>query len=611
MKDAKRQRALARARRLRKRRIRRTVLALIVALAMLAAMILLTRMASPSDERRAASPESTPQLSAVPEEKAVFTSDPTDGARSTPTAAHALVSTPTARSASTPAPTPSPSPTPQPTPVLHELGEIDAAAQPSNEKLDVRVKLYAGTQPIDSYTREQPIAMGTEGYAQLEGVTTFRGDNLRNNAAYGTVPENARALNIEWKVRVGGIDDWTGVGWTGQPAIVRWPESTRAIMNINKEKRNKEGLVEVIYAALDGKIRFLDLEDGEPTRDPIVIGAPIKGSVTVDPRGIPLLYCGQGIDTVNGRSVKIGTRIFSLINQETLYFLNGRDELRTRNWYAFDSAPLIDGATDTMLQLGENGLVYSIDLNTRYDEEARRVDVSPQVVRYAYRSSATKRPGMENSIAVYNHYGYFADNSGLLQCVDLNDMSCKWAYRTGDDTDATTAVEEDDEGVWLYTANEIDLRGERGQSNIRCLNALTGALRWQVDIPVSESDRGGSYGSPAVGKRSLSNLVFYNLSKTKQGGTLFALDKQSGEIVWSHNLKRYSWSTPLLLYDNSDAGYVVIANSGGTLLLLDGQNGNVLDQADLGRNVEGSPAAFDDMIVVGTRGGSIYGVRVK
>ena len=84
----------------------------------------------------------------------------------------------------------------------------------------------------------------------------------------------------------------------------------------------------------------------EPQERAVLVGAPIKGSVSVDPGGYPLIYCGQGIGTVGGRSVRIGLRVFSLIDQKMLFFLNGRDELRTRNWYAFDASPLIDGGFD-------------------------------------------------------------------------------------------------------------------------------------------------------------------------------------------------------------------------------------------------------------------------
>ena len=128
-------------------------------------------------------------------------------------------------------------------------------------------------------------------YANLEGVTTFRGSNYRDGGSYGEIPEDPCRLFIAWKKRIGGLDEWSGVGWTGQGSIVRWPADLRSRMNIVRGKKEKEGLAEVIYATLDGHIYFLDVDDGEETRKAINIGAPIKGSLAVDPRGIPLLYC--------------------------------------------------------------------------------------------------------------------------------------------------------------------------------------------------------------------------------------------------------------------------------------------------------------------------------
>jgi hypothetical protein len=45
--------------------------------------------------------------------------------------------------------------------------------------------------------------------------------------------------------------------------------------------------------------------------------------------------------------------------------------------------------------------------------------------------------------------------------------------------------------------------------------------------------------------------------------------------------------------------------------LYDAKSGKVLDTINLGANVEGSPAVYDDMIVVGTRGQKIIGIRIK
>lgn len=47
------------------------------------------------------------------------------------------------------------------------------------------------------------------------------------------------------------------------------------------------------------------------------------------------------------------------------------------------------------------------------------------------------------------------------------------------------------------------------------------------------------------------------------------------------------------------------------MYLIEGKTGKILDKIPLGGNVEGSPAVYDDMIVVGTRGQQIFGIKVK
>ena len=482
----------------------------------------------------------------------------------------------------------------------------------SSKKINLRHSPIKNDKRVDNYSRKEPIAMGDpESYATLPGVTTFRGTHWRGNSAYGTIPTNPTKLEVVWHENVGGLAGWAGVGWTGQAAIVEWPETLRQQMNMVGAKKNKDGLREVIIGALDGKIRFLDLDDGKDTRKVIDIGAPIKGSVTIDPRGYPVLYCGQGIFEVNGKTVKCGTRIISLIDHKLLFFLDGKDEFRTRNWYCFDAAPLVDAATDTMFQVGENGLFYSVQLNTTYDEETGKIKMNPKVDRWGYKSDVTTRPGVENSVAIYNHYGFFVDNSGLMICLDLNTLQPMWASPMGDDTDATTAIEQDDEGVWLYTGNEMDLRGNAGKMQMRRIDALTGEQVWKREASVSNRDFSGAFASPAIGENDLSDLVFFHISKTNKGATLYALDKKTGEPAWTEGLGVYGWSTPSLLYDENGKGYILIGSSNGKLRLMDGLTGETITSVNLKSNIEGSPAVFGNMAVASTRGGKIFGVKIS
>ena len=71
--------------------------------------------------------------------------------------------------------------------------------------------------------------------------------------------------------------------------------------------------------------------------------------------------------------------------------------------------------------------------------------------------------------------------------------------------DSTTVIEETKEGVFLYTANEIDKRGEGGKNkyancNIRKINALTGQLVWQKDYQCLYNYyiNGGALATPVI-----------------------------------------------------------------------------------------------------------------
>ncbi len=47
------------------------------------------------------------------------------------------------------------------------------------------------------------------------------------------------------------------------------------------------------------------------------------------------------------------------------------------------------------------------------------------------------------------------------------------------------------------------------------------------------------------------------------------------------------------------------------MYLIEGISGKILDKIALNGNIEGSPAIYEDMIVVGTRGQQIFGIRIK
>ncbi len=487
--------------------------------------------------------------------------------------------------------------------------------------------LFRNNTPIKELTlrKKDVIEFGSpQEYSELEGVTAFRGNNYRDSASFGTRTVSEKKLEIIWeKDGLGSIaahnSYWPGTGWTGQPLLIHWDEDVRKLMNINEEMKSKD-LVEVIYPALDGNIYFLDLETGKPTRNKIEIGYPIKGTGMVDPRGYPVLYTGMGINENNGKFAEYKYRIINLLDQKEIYSIFGRDEVAFRGWGANDSSALLDRNTDTLLNCGENGVVYRVKLNTKFDKEAGTLSMAPQLTKYRYRSPFNDEQGIENSPAVYKNFMYFCDNGGTLQCLDLNTMRPVWIYETKDDTDATIVIEETEEGVFLYTANQVDKRGANGKAavadcNIRKLNALTGELIWQKDYQCVYNYyiNGGALGTPVLGKDDISNMVIFNICFTGSNtdGTMVALDKKTGEEIWKKKLSAYSWCSPLDFKSSDGKTYMVYSDYAGKMHLVDPMNGKTLDSVSLELNVESSPAIYNDTIVVGSYAKKIFGIKVK
>lgn len=475
---------------------------------------------------------------------------------------------------------------------------------------------------VDSYTREEPITFGDSSeFTALAGFTTFRGNNYRNTSTYGTATVTEQTLTKVWSKPIGAFNGWSGSGWTGQPLVVQWDEETKQIMNLYAEKKAKEGLVEIIYATLDGYIYFYDLDDGSRTRDPIYMGANFKGAGSLDPRGYPLLYVGSGI-YVDGKGPRM--YVVSLITGKVLYQHGNGDSFALRSWSAFDSSPLVDAETDTLIWPGENGVLYTIKLNTSYDKEAGTIDVSPdKPVKTRYRNDYSRQNryvGYEDSIVVVDHWMYACDNGGMFYCVDLNTMELVWTQDTKDDNNSSPVFEWDDEGNgYLYTAPSLHWTKDsnsKGTISVYKLDASTGEIVWEVPFECSTVTdlSGGVQGTPLLGKEGteLEGLIIYPIARCPSNykGKLVAIDTETGEIVWEASTGNYAWSSPTAIYTPEGKAYIFQCDVDGDAKLYDAQ-GQRLTTISFGSTVEASPVVFNDMIIIGSRGGRVFGVKIS
>ena len=492
------------------------------------------------------------------------------------------------------------------------------------EKWKVEWEIIKNGAIVDSYKAEQTISFGKpEDYFALPGISTFRGNNFRNSAVYGTAEVELRTLSKHWtRDNVGSLNGWPGVGWTGQPLMVKWPAETKAVMtNMYPTKREKDTLVEVIYATLDGQIYFYDLDDGSFTRDPVNVGMNFKGAGSLDPRGYPIMYVGSG-DYIGSKVPKM--YIISLIDGSILFERTGSDAFSTRDWAAFDSAPLVDKETDTLIWPGESGVLYTIKLNTNYDEKAGTLTIDPEETvktRYTTKRSngQTYWIGYEPSAVIVDRYLYISENGGMFFCINLDTMSLVWAQDTRDDSNSTPVFEWDGmDGGYIYTAPSLHwtANGGKGYICIYKLNAKTGEIVWEkrFDCHTVSGVSGGVQSSPLLGKpgTQLEGLIIYTIARTPNqwDGKIVALDTDTGEIVWEKAMDNYTWSSPVAVYDKEGTAYIIYGDSVGNMFMVDFE-GNNLSKVNLGTNIEASPAVYENTLVVGTRGGHVCGIKIK
>lgn len=373
------------------------------------------------------------------------------------------------------------------------------------------------------------------------GLTMFRGNPTRTYYGTGPISDSPALLwtypettMCSESVNLGETAIWCGMGWTGQPAIWERPD----------------GVTEMIFGAYDRNIHFVDAETGQDLRPRFPTGDIIKGSVTIDPDGFPLLYTGS-------RDNKL--RIIALDREEPteLWSLDAYavDGIWNDDW---DANPVI--IDDMMYEGGENGWFFAYELNRAYDPNGN-VTVDPQV-RFSMRSwnqeqldrLGDQNVSVENSAVAFEDRIYFANSGGRIIGLDVSDIRngnapIVFDYWAGGDIDASLVV--DEEGFVYasieYEPSQMGPTEESRQDEVGQLLKLDpytdGDPRvWGVDLRVAGSDS-GLWATPALHQG-------YLYTNTHQG-SLIVVDTGTGDIVWQDGtVGWHSWSSPSVV-DNT------------------------------------------------------------
>jgi outer membrane protein assembly factor BamB len=433
-------------------------------------------------------------------------------------------------------------------------------------------------------------AVAESGFA-TPGLLTFRGSATRNYYGRGPAPTDPEVL-WSYPGPSGGMcsestvgnetKQWCGSGWTGQPSVFE-----------------RDGRTWVVFGAYDRAIHFVDYDTGQDIIPPFPTGDIIKGSVTIDPDGMPLVYSGS-------RDNRLHVVAFDRPEPTELWSLSA-DAVSPTMWNDdWDGSPLI--IDDYLYEGGENSQFHVVKLNRMIDAGGL-VQVNPDLVFNApgwddellsSLNTAANNVSIENSVAYRDGVVYFANSGGLVQGWDVSGLSSGtdptrvFRYWTGDDVDASVVV--DEEG-FLYVAVE----NERGSARAAEVGQLIKLDPRQPDNPLvwSVKDPRGFWTTPALYK----DLVI----AASDGGTVYAVDRSTGAERWRFSLPPPTWQSAVIVGDT-----LIQGDCEGGLHGYDVSDTTVapprLWTVTLEGCIESTPAVWNGRIFVGARGGRFYAI---
>jgi outer membrane protein assembly factor BamB len=455
----------------------------------------------------------------------------------------------------------------------------------------------SGAAPFQGWS--DPARVGQPYGTTVNGLITFRGNPTRT--FYGTgpsvrsnpiqlwaFPKNANMCGPS-STKPGEIKIWCGNGWTGQPAVIE-----------------RDGRTWIITGGYDHHIHFVDAATGERILPDFVTGDLVKGSLSLDPDGYPLVYSGSRDGYFRILSYDRG-------KATELWKLNGRTVSPRYHDDDWDSAGLI--LDDYLFQNSENGNFHIIKLNRGYDGGGK-VTVNPKLLYHipSWDAELQRAPGaphdysVENSVAIYKNVAYFANSSGLVQGWDLSELKAGkkptrvFRFWTGDDVDATITV--DDQGM-LYVGVEDEKDNARSREIGQMLkldpSKPDDPVVWRAFDRILFAGVSGVWGTPALYK----DIVIFPTN----AGNVIGLDRTTGQERWRFRLTR-THSSPVVVDD-----VLYIGDCTGNFYAYDVADTKAaptrLWGMRLGGCVESTPAMWKGVLYFADRGGKLHAIGGK
>ncbi|MBT8240954.1 MAG: PQQ-binding-like beta-propeller repeat protein [Acidimicrobiia bacterium] len=449
------------------------------------------------------------------------------------------------------------------------------------------------TPPYEGWVDPESSGLPWSELGAVEGLLTFRGNPTRT--FYGrNAPENP---SVVWTHEigcanspVGGVSKvWCGSGWTGQPSVFQPPGGD-------------PGTWWLAFGGYDRNVTFLDPLTGEEVYGPYATGDIIKGSITIDPDGYPLMYTGSRDNNYHVVAIDRPEPI-------ALWKLNA-NAVKPVKWNDdWDGSGLI--IDDYLFQGGENSRFFIVKLNRGYDSEGL-VTVDPEIVfsTESWDSDllavTSNEQSIENSVAISGNTVYFANSSGLIQGWDIGSIAQGgtperiFRFWAGEDIDASLVI--DEQGM-IYAGVEY----EKGRSRAKELGQVLRLDPSRPEDPVvwsvqaNSGIKSGVWATPALHR----DIVII----ATDDGQILGLDRADGTQRWVIELPGPTWQSPVVVDDMLIQGDCSGVLHGYDVADTTAQPVELWSQV-LGEGcLESTPAVWDGGIFVGSRNGTFYALR--
>lgn len=212
--------------------------------------------------------------------------------------------------------------------------------------------------------------------------------------------------------------------------------------------------------------------------------------------------------------------------------------------------------------------------------------------------------GVWSSPVVVDGYLYVGSMNGTVYAIDTATGDIDWTYHADGPIESTPAVASDS----IYVGS-LD-------KHVYCLDAETGTEQWTYETA------GLIHGSPTVDRSTVyigsgalltEEIIEYMEANDveQRGSGLYALDRETGELVWRSFTEHLISSTPAVVDSAVYIGLITKGDSRSMVASVDAVDGDRRWEYETDSEVLSSPAVRSNTVYAGDYGGYVYALSAE